>query len=102
MQTYLSKKDNEKVATDNMRSFRVRRLHDKNNKRFNINRKGGNVTIEENDINLGIHMNDLPPVKMDIYEINNQKQTITNKQGGMFEFDVNNIEHNPNRVIKKK
>jgi len=68
-------------------------------------RSGGTVQVkdndlQENDIDLGIQMADLPPVKLNINEIEESANNYNKK--GNFDFNVAPVEHNPHKVIKKK
>lgn len=56
--------------------------------------------FQDNDIDLGVHMAELPPVKMDLNEIEESANNYNKK--GNFEFDISSVEHNPNKLIKKK
>lgn len=103
MQAFLEKKEHNQKATDELRSMRIRRIHDQNNKKFKMERKGGQVSVKDNefedDINLGMKLAELPPVKMDIYDID---LNYTGKTKGGNEPEMLHVEHNPARVIKKK
>lgn len=104
MQAYLEKKEHNQNATDQLRQMRVRRIHDQNNKKFQMVRKGGQVTVKDNefddDVNLGMKLAELAPVKMDIYDID--MNLTKGKKGVENNNDFLHVEHNPNRVIKKK
>jgi len=83
IQRYLEKKDNNQKAIDTLRSFRVRRLHDQKNAKFGVSRTGGLVKVEDNDVNLGIQLKELPPVRMDINEIHDQNNKHPTSTKGM-------------------
>jgi hypothetical protein len=70
MQAFLEKKEHNQKATDDLRHMRIRRLHDQTNKKFKVDFKGGQVAVTDSefqeDINLGMKLAELPPVKLDI------------------------------------
>lgn len=73
MQAFLEKREHNSKATEELRQMRIRRLHDQNHKKFKVERKGGTVAVTDSefqdDINLGMKLAELPPVKLDIYDI---------------------------------
>lgn len=103
MQAFLEKKEHNLKASEELRQLRVRRLHDQTNKKFKVERKGGQVSVKdlefEDDINLGMKLAELAPVKLDIYDID-MNYTGNGKRGA--EPEALHVEHNPARVIKKK
>jgi hypothetical protein len=100
----MNRREFNKEATENMRTQRMKHLENKLGR--SSFKKIGQSTLDNNkfeELNLGIRSRDMKPVKLDILDIEpatNMYSSVNTRKGE--KIDISSIEHNPNKIIKKK